>query len=195
MTSLSKGNLISPSFPFYYSPLLLSLSLYLLLHRQRIVLVLDSNLEEISTALRSLALRIQTTLGPRIQCHRIPKKIHRISPSPRITSPFERHRQAAGRQRLSLGDKPSSFHVYPATKRPSESRVLGRKRRPFLYEIRARNKLLLPSMTNNFYANFQQLAPYQMSSKIVTTAYPRIYISLRPFFTRSFEHNRSELSR
>ena len=27
MTSLSKGNLISPSFPFYYSPLLLSLSL------------------------------------------------------------------------------------------------------------------------------------------------------------------------
>lgn len=28
MTSLSKGNLISPSFPFYYSPLLLSLSIF-----------------------------------------------------------------------------------------------------------------------------------------------------------------------
>lgn len=88
MTSLSKGNLISPSFPFYYSPLLLSLSLYLLLHRQRIVLVLDSNLEEISTALRSLASRIQTTLGPVFNATVSRKKYTVFLPPPALPVPL-----------------------------------------------------------------------------------------------------------
>lgn len=88
MTSLSKGNLISPSFPFYYSPLLLSLSLYLLLHRQRIVLVLDSNLEEISTALRSLAPRIQTTLGPVFNATVSRKKYTVFLPPPALPVPL-----------------------------------------------------------------------------------------------------------